>query len=255
MYYFYCVFFFLLGCVLGSFYGVVATRLPKNESLIKPRSHCEECNETLAWFELIPVLSFLIQKGKCRHCKTKLSKVHILIEISTGLLFLFAYLYYDISYSFFISIILSSLVILIFVSDMKYMIILDSPLIISAISIFFLKWFYFDLSNAFLSLFEGMLSFFTMFAIGKIGNVLFKRESLGGGDIKLSFLFGEALGIQMAFAAFVLSTFLALPYAFACLFMRNNHEVPFGPFLVSALWIVFLFSEKFKNVLDVFFHI
>ncbi len=253
--YFYCGFFLLLGCVLGSFYGVVATRLPKNESLIKPRSHCEYCQEELAWYELIPLFSFFIQKGTCRHCNQKLSKLYPIVEISTGLLFLFAYLYYGISYSFFISIILSSLVILIFISDMKYMIILDSPLIISAFSIFFLKCYYFDLSNAFFSLLEGVLSFFTMYAIGKIGNVLFKRESLGGGDIKLSFLFGQALGIQMAFAAFVLSTFLALPYAFACLFMRNNHEVPFGPFLVSALWIVFLFSEKFQNVLEVFFHI
>lgn len=251
MVYCYSLFLFLIGAVLGSFYGVVGSRLPKGESIIKPRSHCEKCNHELAWYELIPILSYFLQKGKCRECKEKLSIFYPIIELSTGILFLSAYLTFGFGYEFFISIILSSLLIIIFISDIKYMIILDSPLVISAILIFILKWVYFGIGPSLISLLEGLFSFLTMYGVGCLGNVLFKRESLGGGDIKLSFLFGQTLGYQMGIVAFVLSTFLALPYAFACLFMKNNHEVPFGPFLVSALWIVFHFYDKFAILVEV----
>ena len=87
-----------------------------------------------------------------------------------------------------------------------------------------------------------------MFLIGKLGNVLFHKESLGGGDIKLSFLFGMVLGVPMGIVAIVLSTFLALPYAFGSLFLSKNHELPFGPFLVFSLWLVFFYYDKFYNI-------
>lgn len=135
------------------------------------------------------------------------------------------------------------------------MIILDSPLLLSAIILFFLKWYYFDLITAFLSLLYGLFMFLTVFAIGKLGNVLFKQESLGGGDIKLSFLFGQILGYKMSIIAFVLSTFLALPYAVACLFLKKDHVVPFGPFLIGGLWLVFEFLEKFENVITFLLYI
>ena len=94
-----------------------------------------------------------------------------------------------------------------------------------------------------------------MLAIGRLGDVVFKRESLGGGDIKLSVLFGMVLGYKMSIVAIVLSTFLALPYAFACIFLNKSHEVPFGPFLVSALWIVFFFLEKFETIIPFLYQI
>lgn len=235
---------------MGSFYGVVGTRLPKGESIIKPGSHCEKCKKTLAWYELIPLLSYIFQKGRCRKCHEKLSPSYFIVELTCGLLFLYAYIKYGISYEFFVSVILSSLVLIIFISDLKYMIILDSPLIISAIFLFCLKGVYFGISSALLSIGEGLISFFLMFAIGRLGDAIFKRESLGGGDIKLSFLFGMTLGPQMAVTALILSTFLALPYAFVSLMLKSNHEVPFGPFLVASLWIVFHFFEKFQLIVN-----
>lgn len=238
---------FILGSILGSFYGVVSTRLPLGLSIIKPNSHCEYCNHELKWYELIPIFSF-ISKRKVLTMSKKLSWTYPIIEISTGLLFALSYYHFGWGCSFFISLILSSLLILIFISDIKYMIILDSPLIISGIAIFLLKWYYFDISTALLSLATGLGSFLTMFAIGKLGDFLFKRESLGGGDIKLSFIFGMTLGFKMSIMALVLSTFLALPYAFACLFLKKDHEVPFGPFLIGALWLVFFFLDKFQNI-------
>ena len=240
---------FIFGTIMGSFYAVLGTRLPKNESIIKPGSHCEYCQHLLKWYELIPVFSYLIQKGKCRKCGHKLSLSYPMVEIFTGILFCISYLKFGLTPSFGISLILSSLVTIIFISDIKYMIILDSPLVISSILIFLLKWYFFDFKIAGFSLLEGLLTFITMYAIGKLGNFLFKKESLGGGDIKLAFLFGLTINYKMSVVALVLSSFLALPYAIASMFLNQEHEVPFGPFLISALWLVFLFYEKFEQIL------
>ena len=172
-----------------------------------------------------------------------------LTELATGLLFGISYYYFGISEKFFHLLLLSSLVIIIFVSDMKYMIILDSPLVISGIGIFLLNISFHGIEKALLSLGAGFLSFLTLFFIGKLGNILFQKEAMGGGDIKLSFIMGMSLGYKMYLIAFILATFLALPYALGCLFFQKDHEVPFGPFLVSSLWIVFFFYEKFHYII------
>ena len=81
------LYLFIAGLVLGSFYTVVGLRGPLNKSIIKPRSHCENCNHQLSWYELIPVLSYIIQKGKCRCCNQKISIIYPLIEILCGFCF------------------------------------------------------------------------------------------------------------------------------------------------------------------------
>ena len=247
---FYAIIFFILGSSLASFYGVVATRLPLHESIVKPRSHCMKCHHALSWYELIPVFSFLFLRGKCSKCHAKLSIAEPLLELFTGLSFAFFYLKYGISYSFFMSLILISLLDLIFISDFKYMIILDSPLVISAILIFLLRWVYFGIEEAFLYVGYGILMFLFMLIISFIGSILFKREALGGGDIKLSFIVGMAVGVPYGFITLILSTFLALPYATFSLLSNTSKEVPFGPFIISSLCIVFLFYDKFSYILQ-----
>lgn len=235
---------------MSSFYGVVATRFPQGKSIIKPRSHCDFCQHALSFYDLIPVFSFLLLKGKCRYCKKKLPIHEPILELVVGILFALAYSYYGFSYSFFVALLLISLTNLIFVSDFLYMIILDSPLVITIIIMFILKLFYFNIAEAFISLGNGMLMFILMLIIGKLGTFIFKRDALGGGDIKLSFVIGMILGFPHAILALFLSTFLALPYATFSMFSNTSREVPYGPFLVSALSIVFLFYEKFSAVLN-----
>ena len=92
-----------------------------------------------------------------------------------------------------------------------------------------------------------------MYLVKIIGDVLFKRESLGGGDIKFKFLMGMILGFRLGLCALILSTFLALPYSCATLMLKKNNEVPYGPFLASSLFIVFFFSEKFISLLNLIF--
>ncbi len=237
---------FITGAIFGSFFYVVGTRLPNNESLIKPRSHCTNCKHALKFYELIPILSYLVLRGRCHKCKQKISLKYLIYEIFTGTLFLISYLKFNISYEFFISLIISSLVVLIFITDFQYMIILDSPLIVAFVLVFILKWTYFDLDEALFSLVGGILAFITMLLIRQIGNIVFKKESLGGGDIKFFFLPGMILGYKFAIISLVLSTFIALPYAVAMMFLNKDSELPFGPFLVSSLFLVFYFGEKFQ---------
>ena len=238
---------------MGSFYNVLATRLPIGKSIIKPGSHCDACDHKLKWYENIPLISYIIQKGKCKNCGTQISFDVFLSELATGVLFLFSYLYFGISYNFFIMIILSSLCVIIFVSDFKYMIILDSPLIISGVLVIILKTVYYGYKTIIPTLISGIITFLVMLLVGFIGKRMYKRDALGGGDIKLSFIIGMILGVQVAMVSLIFSTFLALPYALATIVLKKDSEVPFGPFIVSSLFIVFLYYDKFYNIVKLFY--
>lgn len=249
------IFLFILGSIFGSFFFVIGTRLPKNESIITPGSHCDSCKHELKWYDLIPIISYLINKGKCRYCKTKLSILYPLVEIATGMLFVIAFLLFGISYEFFAGLLVFSLLIIIFITDFKYYIILDSPLVLTSLGIFILKWYYFGSRAALLSLLAGLIMFIIIFIIKKIGDFVFKKESLGGGDVKLSFTLGVILGLRLSLVSFILSSFLALPYAMGSVYLTEKKEVPFGPFIISAATLVFIFMDKFTNLLDFFFSI
>ena len=132
------------------------------------------------------------------------------------------------------------------------MIISDSPLIVSTILILIIKLIYNGYKDCFISIIYGLIVFSVMYLTMLLGNALFKKESLGGGDIKLAFVIGYALGFRLSLIAIILSSFLALPYSVASLKLQKNNEVPFGPFLVSSLFIVFLFQDKFINILGFF---
>lgn len=248
------VLIFILGCIMGSFYHVIGTRLPKKENVLISRSRCDNCGHILKWYNLIPLFSYVLQKGKCSYCHQRIASSHFFVELATGILFLMSYLYFPIGYDFFVALIISSLLIIIFVSDFKYMIILDSPLIISSILIIILKFIYFDPLNVLISLISGAALFLVMILIYKLGNLAFKKESLGGGDIKFSFLMGLILDFKIGLVALVLSVFLALPYAVASLELKKNSEFPYGPFLAGALFIVFFHYDKFVLLVDFLFN-
>jgi len=130
---------FVIGVIFGSFYNVVGMRLPNNESLIKPGSHCPNCGHMLKWYENIPLLSYIFLGGACKKCKKAISSTYFLMELLSGALFALCYKVFGININFFLSLIICSLVIIIFVSDSKYMIINDSPLVVGSILIFLIK--------------------------------------------------------------------------------------------------------------------
>lgn len=238
---------FIIGLIFGSFYNVVGIRLPNGESIIKPGSHCPNCNHKLSLYENIPVLSFIFLRGKCKNCKQKISFIYPAIELLTGVLFTASYTIFGLNYEFIIALILSSLVSIIFVSDSKYMIINDSPLLISGVLILIIKGINLGIKESLYSFLSGLLIFTIVYLLMLLGNFLFKKESLGGGDIKLSFIAGIALGPLLGIFYIVLASFLAFPYAMYISVKGDEGMLPFGPFLATSMLLLY-FNADLANI-------
>ena len=238
---------------MGSFYLVLATRSCKNESIIKPASHCDNCNKKLSWYELIPVISYIVQGGKCRKCHNKVSIINLIVELLTGLLFGLGFYLYGFTYEFFAFLIISSLTIIIFISDFKYLVILDYPLFICVILILVLKFIYFGFKPFMFALLSGVAILLFLLLIKIIGDKVFKRESLGWGDVKLALFIGSVLGLKLGLTAFVLGSIFALPYASFYIIKKQEKEIPYGPFLIFAVFIIFIFMDRISDLINYLF--
>ena len=235
----YLIIFYILGAVLGSFYNVLGLRIVKGESIIKPRSHCEKCGHVLKWYEMIPIISFLFQKGRCKNCKTKLSWLYLFSEFFCGTLFAISYYSFGFSYNLLIALILSSLLIIVTVSDITYMIIPDRFIIISGVLILLIKLIGFGYKEFLYSLLYGVIAFGIMFIIMKFGGYIFKKETMGGADVKLMFIVGICLEPILSLVVIILASFIALPVSLLLLIKEKEHAIPFGPFILIGLLVVF----------------
>lgn len=121
--------FFLFGTTFGSFYNVVGLRVPKNIPFVNDHSHCPNCDHRLRWHELIPVASFIWQKGRCRNCDTRISPLYPSMELLTGLLFAYSYFIFGFQLELITAILFISLLVIISVSDIAYMLIPNKFLI------------------------------------------------------------------------------------------------------------------------------
>ena len=245
------IIFALLGMVLASFYMVVGLRIPNNESIIKPASHCDNCKKKLNWYELIPVVSYIIQGGKCTSCKSKISIFSPLLEIMSAILFALGYYLYGLSYELYAYLVIVSLLEIIFVSDFKYLVILDGPLFISIGLIIVLKFVYFGFIPTLMSILSGLIFFIFLIIIKFCGDKAFKRESLGWGDVKLSIFIGVVLGLKLGLISLVIGSFIALPYAVYYIIKKQEKEIPYGPFLILGVYLVFVFMDYIVNFINV----
>ncbi len=225
---------------MGSFYNVLGLRIVKKESIIKPKSHCEKCGHILSWYELIPIFSFIFLKGRCHNCKTKLSFLYIFSEFFCGLLFAISYYSFGFSPELIISITLSSLLIIVTVCDITYMIIPDRFIIISGVLILLTKLIFFGFNKFLTSLLYGILAFVIMYLIMKLGDYIFKKETLGGADVKLLFVVGISLDPFLSLLVIIIASMIALPISLVLLVKEKEHAIPFGPFILIGTMIVFL---------------
>lgn len=245
------LYLFIIGLFFGSFYNVVALRRVKNESIVFPASHCVNCNHKLAFYELIPVFSYLFLKGKCKKCKKKISFQYPLIELLTGILFAFSYYIFGFDYYTLISIVVVSIAIITYITDIKEMIILDEVLLVGEILIFIIFLIFEGFLKSLLHLGYGFLLFMIMLTIKLLGDRIFKVESLGWGDIKLSIIAGTILGPLLGVVYIFFGSFLALPYALVSTFKNKEHIIPFGPFLVSSMLLIFWNMDFVLNILSI----
>ena len=249
---YYLIFFFIFGAIMGSFYHLVATRLSNDESIISPGSHCPNCNHKIKWYENIPIISYLFLKGKCSECKTKIPLSYLIVEIVTGSLFAVCFHSFKLSFNLVIALIFVSSLIIVIVSDIECMIILDEVLMVSSLIIVVLYIIFIGIEQAAYHIYAGVGAFVTMYAIKIIGDKLFKKESLGGGDIKLMFIFGLVLGYPLSLCTIFLATFIAFPIALFILFSDKENIIPFGPFLSMAAIIMYISKIDTIDILNLF---
>ena len=245
------VLFFILGSVMGSFFHVVATRISNEESIITPSSHCHICNHKLKWYELIPIVSYIIQGGKCRKCKETLPLSYLVIEIVTGVLYAVCYHEYGLSPELVISIIFVSILIIVIVSDIEYMIILDEVLVFGSVITIIFYLILYGVDSTVYHVLDATLAFIVMYALKILGDFIFKKESLGGGDIKLMFFFGLVIGLPLSVVTIFVATFIAFPIALLILFSRKDNMIPFGPFLSMAAILILISGVNIDEIVNV----
>lgn len=246
----YLVCFFVLGTIISSFLCVVGFRLPQKVNFIKGTSRCDTCYHKLYFYEKIPILSYVFQLGKCRHCKNKIPIIIPACEIFGGTLFSLAYFKFGFCYNLIIALIIAALFILVLVTDTKYYIIPDSILIIFGILLIVIQFFNVGPKQLLIHILTGIGLFIIMYLIMLLGEKMFKKESLGGADVKLLFLFGLVLEPVMGIVSIFLGSIIALPVSIIILIKKKNNMIPFGPFLILALIILFYNGITIEKLIE-----
>lgn len=239
---FYLVTFFIFGALLGSFGNVVIYRLPKEESVIKPGSHCYSCKAPVKWYDNIPIFSWFILRGKCRHCGAKFSFRYALVELLMASLFALSYFYVGLSWSLVEYLLfIFGLVVCTFI-DLDHMILPDeftlSGIVIGLVGA------YLNPQRHFLDAFFGVLmggGF--LWGMAYVYYLLTKQEGMGGGDIKLLAWIGALLGWKAI--PFVIMSSAIIGSVVGLIAARKQKAglktvIPFGPYLaLGALMYLF----------------
>ena len=250
MYFSVLLLFFVVGTIFGSFYNVVGYRVPKGESLLYPSSHCTKCNHKLTPLELIPILSFLFLGGKCKNCGDKISWFYPIFEFSSGILFMLSYVVFGFSLDCLLSIVFISMLLIIIISDYQTMTIPDSILIVFSVMIIIIKYFMIGISGVGFSILNAIGSFLFMFLLKLLGDFIFKKESMGGGDIKLLAVFGLMFGFPMSVVSVFIAAIIGLPISIIILKKTSSHEIPFGPFLAVAAILIVLLKIDINSIIN-----
>ncbi len=237
---------FILGLIVGSFSNVCIYRIPINESIIYPASHCPKCRSSIKPIDNIPLLSYILLKGRCRNCGSRIPIQYPVVEFLTGIIYILIFLIYGLTLQSLIYIILASAVIIIAFIDLNKQIIPDvislPGIVIGLILSFFIP--YISFINSVLGVLVGGG---IILIIGLVGSVIFKKEAIGGGDVKLAAMIGAFLGWRYIIISLFLGFFLgALAGIRIVLSKIKSREdmIPFGPFIALGSIITILWGEK-----------
>ena len=236
--YFLYAFSLLLGLCIGSFLNVVVYRLPRHESLVRPASHCPGCGVAIRWYDNIPVVSWLVLRGKCRACGTRISARYILVESITGGAFVLAMWHFGLSWPLLIAWAFIAAMVAIAFIDYDHMIIPNKIVLPGAaiglaasVALHPHKWWIYLVAAA-----GGALFFFLLV-------MLWPGGGMGMGDVTMALFMGAVLGsgiLVAFFVAFLLGSLVGV-YLMLVLKRSRKTKVPFGPFLaLGAVLAVFL---------------
>ena len=264
---------FGLGLVIGSFLNVCIYRIPEKISLLWPASKCVNCSKRVAWYDNIPVLSYLFLRGKCRHCQHKISAVYPITEIITGIVFLSLFhsvivVKGDLICAYIFYLIFCCLLIVGSIVDLKLYIIPNeityTGLVLAPIASLLCTGSrnlnraqgYFDNSaNQWMaSLQASVLGIFIaggmIFLCGVIGKLVLRKDAMGFGDVKLMGVIGGFIGWKLAVATFFLAPFFGLLFGIPRIVLKRGKMIPYGPFLSLAAFICLLFQDVTVGIID-----
>ncbi|MFH1622033.1 MAG: prepilin peptidase [Candidatus Omnitrophota bacterium] len=241
-------FIFIFGLAVGSFLNVCVYRMPREQSIVKPRSSCTNCNKLIPWYDNIPLLSYIILGGKCRNCKNKISFQYFIVELLTGSMFLLLFNRFGLNLVSLIYIIfVCGLIVATFV-DFNFRIIPDEINIGGMILALIISVIYPHLhgtNNHLLGLLRSFLGLLAgggiIWLTGIIGDFIFKKETMGGGDVKLLAMIGAFLGWQIAILTFFIAPILGAVVGIIIKLKTKSSLIAYGPYLslasiVSLLW-------------------
>jgi leader peptidase (prepilin peptidase)/N-methyltransferase len=266
---------FVFGSAVGSFLNVCIWRLPRGLAINNPRrSVCPRCGEAIAWYDNIPLLSFIWLGGRCRHCNGTISWRYPLVEGITGVVFSAIYGWQSIMQGtpvpqLLVMFLVAALLIVASGVDMEFFVIPDEisvfGLAAALLAGLLLPQFHVGMqahhtlagltgilhldgligSTLGALIGGGMVLFFAIF-----GELIFRREALGFGDVKLMAMVGAFFGWKVAVVAFFISPFFGLVYGLPLLFAKGEHVMPYGPFLSGASLIALIFRENACQFLE-----
>lgn len=265
------IFVFIFGSIVGSFLNVCIHRLPKNESVVWPRSHCPKCQKRIPGYDNIPFISYILLGGRCRFCKERISLRYPLVELLTASLMLALYLRFGLSYNFFLyMVMLWALIISSFIdSSLRVipeevsvggMIIGFIMVSVSGFSFNPVKYNFAPMLKSFIGIIAGGG---IIYLTGKIFDLVYfkwmkkpaiggETESMGFGDVELLAMIGAFLGWQKALLTFFLAPFLGIIVGVIALVKKKDHAIPYGPFLsIAALVSLFWADEIIQLILPV----
>ena len=246
-------FAFIFGAAIGSFLNVCIFRLPAEKSILKPRSQCPYCQHPIRNCDNIPLISFIVLRGKCRDCGGKISWRYPLVELITAALALLLFLKFGLTLKFLTFFIFTAVLIVITFIDLDHQIIPDI-LTLPGIPIFFLAAIFLVKIPWMEALIGLLIGGGVLFAIAFVYELLTKREGMGGGDIKLLAMIGGFLGWKSLIFILLFSSFSGAIVGITAMIIKKQdmkYAIPFGPFLSAAAVAYPFWGEAFTRLLFV----
>ena len=240
------VFAIFFGLIIGSFLNVCICRLPKEESITFPGSHCPQCQHPIRFYDNIPLMSFLLLRGKCRYCHAPISLQYPLVEGITALSSLLLFLTFGPSLSYLIYFAFVAALIVITVIDLYHQIIPD-VISLPGIGVGLLASLLLPHITFFNSLLGILLGGGSLFLVATVYQWLFKREGMGGGDVKLLAMIGAFLGWKAIILTILFGSFIGSITGILIILLKGKdfkYAIPFGPFLSMGAVFSLFYGEK-----------
>lgn len=233
--------FFLFGIIFGSFFNVVGLRVPKKLPFHNDRSFCPSCKQQLSWYELIPIISYLLQQGKCRNCDTHISLIYPIVEAFTGFLFAFSFMKIGFEVELVTALFFVSMLMIIFVSDITYMLI-PNKILLFFLPFFILMRFLSPLTPWYDAIIGAIVGFGLIALI-----IIVSQGGMGAGDMKLFGVIGIVLGWKNVLLAFFIAAFLGAFIGGILMLVnkvKKKQPIPFGPYIVIGALISYFYGEQ-----------